>query len=420
MTANPFELVLRRIVDITKTLARHRMPVALIGLALTLVLALAYVMIDSLRINPARGEYTVKVLLRESGGLIPAQDVTLRGVPIGRVQSVNLSGNTVTAVVAIDSDTKIPANTAARVSALTAAGEQYLDLRPTDDHGPYLSDGATIAENRTTVPVPFNLLLDHAEGLLNQVDPAKVDTIIKELHVSPGGPKKLEAIVEGGTFLISTLDSVLPETVSTIRSSRTVFTTLTDTRRGLQATAGDLRQVLGGVSRMDGGFRRLVDTAPHALQQIDNIIADNSDTMVALLGNLTTVAQLSYVRVPALKALFPTDRPSVLDGIALVVHDGGIWGIADGYPRYACDYNRPHLPSSTPDFPEPYRYSYCENPDPAVLIRGARNAPRPPGDDTAGPPPGYDPLAKTDPTPVGPHSVPLTVGGPELPFQPPN
>ncbi|MGB3483249.1 MAG: MlaD family protein [Mycobacterium sp.] len=420
MTTNPIELVLRRIVDATRALARHRIPVALIGLALTLVIALAYVMIDSLRINPARGAFTVKVMLPQSGGLIPAQDVTLRGVPIGRVQSVNLVGSTVTAVVSIDSDAKIPANTVARVSALTAAGEQYLDLRPTDDHGPYLSEGATITENRTAVPVPFNQLLDHAEGLLNQVDPAKVDTIIKELHVTAAGPKKLEAIVEGGTFLISTLDSVLPETVRSIRASRTVLTTLSDTHHGLQATAGDLRQVLGGISRMDGGFRRLVDIAPHTLQQIDNIIADNSDTMVALLGNMTTVAQLSYVRVPALKALFPTDRPSVLDGIALVVRDGGIWGIGDGYPRYACDYNRPHLTTSTPDFPEPYRYGYCENPDPAVLVRGARNAPRPPGDDTAGPPPGYDPLAKTDPTPVGPHSIPLTVGGPTLPFEPPN
>jgi hypothetical protein len=50
--------------------------------------------------------------------------------------------------------------------------------------------------------------------------------------------------------------------------------------------------------------------------------------MVQLLGNLTTIAQLSYVRVPALKALFPTTRGSVLDAVDSIVHDGGIWGSA--------------------------------------------------------------------------------------------
>ena len=94
--------------------------------------------------------------------------------------------------------------------------------------------------------------------------------------------------------------------------------------------------------------------------------------------------------------------------------------IGDPYPRYGCDYNLPRPPSSQADFPEPYRYTYCANPDPSVLIRGARNAPRPPGDDTAGPPEGYDPLATTDPTPVGPQSAPTPHGRPPLPHEPPN
>lgn len=116
---------------------------------------------------------------------------------------------------------------------------------------------------------------------------------------------------------------------------------------------------------------------------LDKLIDDNSDTMVQLLGNLTTIAQLSYVRVPALKALFPTTRGSVIDSLGTAIRDGGVWAIVDAYPRYSCDYKLPRRPASLPDFPEPYRYTYCTNPDPAVLVRGARNAPRPPGDDNS-------------------------------------
>ena len=42
-------------------------------------------------------------------------------------------------------------------------------------------------------------------------------------------------------------------------------------------------------------------------------------------------------------------------------------------------------------------YNYCRDTDPAVLIRGAKNAPRPAGDDTYGPPPGADLGKRTDP-----------------------
>ena len=193
-----------------------------------------------------------------------------------------------------------------------------------------------------------------------------------------------------------------------------------DVHTSLDQTTHELQRILAGVNRMDGGFRRFVDTGSAPLKQLDAVINENSDTMVQLLGNLTTVAQLSYVHVPALKALFPDTRGSMLKSMAGIVHGGGVWALVDPYPRYSCDYKLPRHPPTQADYSEPYRYTYCDNPDPAVLIRGARNAPRPQGDDTAGPPTGYDPLAKTDPTPVGPNTVPLPFGGPQLPIEPPN
>lgn len=413
---SPWQLI----VTAVRSVARRRIMVALVSLALVLIVAIAYVVVVGLRVNPLRSQYTVSVSLPESGGLLPNQDVTLRGVPIGRVQSVNFTDHAVTAVAAIDADVQIPRDTMVRVSALTAAGEQYLDFRPRSGSGPFLSDGSTVAPNDTTIPVPFAQLLDHADGALNQVDPDKVAGIMRELRMGPDGPRKLAAIVDGGTFLISTLDSVLPQTISTIRSSRTVFTTIADVRDGLHDTVTDLGSIMRGANAMDGGYRRLVDAGSAPLKHLDAVVADNSGTMVGLLGNLTTIAQLSYVRVPALQALFPDTRGSMLEGVAGAVRDGGIWVIGDPYPRYSCDYKLPRHPPSQIDYSEPYRYTYCDNPDPSVLIRGARNAPRPPGDDTAGPPPGHDPVAKTDPTPVGPNTIPLPYGGPPLPFEPPN
>jgi virulence factor Mce-like protein len=400
-------------------LTRHRVVVSCIGLVLTVVLAGTYILVSALHIQPTRSTIAVRVLLPSSGGLLPNQDVTVRGIPVGRVLSIKPEGNGVLAVTGIDSDVRIPKDSSVRVSGLSPAGEQYLDFRPVRDSGPVLTDGSTVGENQTAVPITLARLMEDSDGALAQIDPVKLSAVTNELRVSGQGSHKLSAILDGGSLLLTTLYSVLPETVSLIRNSQTVLTTLSDTTPGFNRTARNLNDILTGVNKMDGGFRTLVDRGGAPLAALDNIIADNSDTMVQLLGNLTTIAQLSYLRVPALKALFPTYRGSMFDALATTFRDGGVWGIATAYPHYGCDYNLPRRSPFIPNFPEPYLYTYCPNPDPAVLIRGARNAPRPPGDDTAGPPPGVDPLKTADPTPLGPWSIPLTYGGPEMPQMPP-
>ncbi|HXL59823.1 MAG TPA: MlaD family protein, partial [Mycobacterium sp.] len=103
-TPNPAERLARLTVDSVRALGRHRVAVSVTGLVLTLIAAAAYIAVGSLGINPARSTIAVKVLLRESGGLLANQDVTLRGVPIGRVTSVNFTATGVEASAEINSN----------------------------------------------------------------------------------------------------------------------------------------------------------------------------------------------------------------------------------------------------------------------------------------------------------------------------
>ncbi len=392
---------------------------ALLALALTLVVSVSYLMVGVLQVRPLSATYRVTVQLSESGGLLPNQDVTVRGVRVGKVERLAFTPGGVEAVLRVSDDVRIPASSSVRVSALSAAGEQYVDFAATSDGGPYLSDGAVIARDRTAVPVPMAALLANADGVLAQVDPRKLERVKAELSLSGAGPEKLSAIVDGGMFLLSTLDSVLPETVGIIRSSRIVLSSAVDVNDGIAATAGNLRATMAGVAGMQDGYRALLGRSPATLGAIDNLFTDNSDTMVQLLGNLATVARLSYVRVPALDALFPDYRGSALEAFISTMHEHGLWVTADIYPRYACDYGTPRRPPSAADYPEPNLYTYCHDDDPSLLVRGARNAPRPAGDDTAGPPPGADLAATADPTPPGRYTIPTPYGGPTLPIEPP-
>ncbi|MFD1814604.1 MlaD family protein [Rhodococcus gannanensis] len=384
------------------------------GLALILVLGLGYLTLGVFGVRPTESTMTVRVHLADSGGLLPNQNVTLRGVPIGRVNSLELADDGVVAVATIDDSTQIPVGGEVRVAGLSLAGEQYLDFRPTTDEAPYLTDGAEVAMEDTATPVPLSQMMGNLDGMLAQIDPADVEAIVDELGMSPAGPEKLADIIDGGTFLLNTLDAVLPQTVDLLNTSKVALGTLGDGSR-MQESAANLRQVLGGIEAKDSGLRTLLDRTPGALQTIDAVIADNSPTMVKLLGNLATVAQLTTVRVPALQEFFfPKYRDgSTLEALSEVFRDGGVWAAVNFYPRVSCDYDVPRLPPWQADFPEPYLNVDCQNPDQSLLVRGARNAPRP-DDGFAGPDPNADRLQKASPSPVGPYSIPLPYAGPDL------
>ncbi|MGV0852407.1 MlaD family protein [Mycolicibacterium phlei] len=412
---------MRALLNLLRWARLRRLGLSAVALATMFVVGVVYLLFGTLRINPVDRDTLVRVHLDQTGGLLPDQDVTLRGVPVGRVRSIELSDTGAVAVAALRPGVRIPADADARVSALSPAGEQYLDFRADHNDGPYLADGDEIGVEKTAAPVTLAKLLGDLDGTLDQIDIAQLSAVLDELRVGPEGPEKLAAIIDGGAFLVSTLDSVLPQTARLIRNSKVVLSTVRDVGPGMAATSGHLAQILGGAERMAGGYTELLERGPETFAGIDALIADNSPTMVQLLGNLTTVSQLVYLRVPALEEFFfPRYRAgSALDAIGSTFRDGGVWGAVSLYSRYGCDFNLPKAPPTLTDFPEPYLYTYCPNPDPKYLVRGARNAPRPPGDDTAGPPPGAHPLQRADPTPVGRFTIPTPYGGPFLPLPPP-
>ncbi|EIU30465.1 mce related family protein [Mycobacteroides abscessus 5S-1212] len=98
---------------------RQKSTLSTLALVLTLVLAVTYLCVGALRANPFASTYRVTVKLSESGGLLPRQDVALRGVKIGTVQSLRITPQGVEATAEILSKYKIPAAARVRVTGLS-------------------------------------------------------------------------------------------------------------------------------------------------------------------------------------------------------------------------------------------------------------------------------------------------------------
>ncbi|MER5296773.1 MlaD family protein, partial [Streptomyces pharetrae] len=162
------------------------------------VLALSYLGIryaDLGRYAGVADYYTVDVRLPHTGGLFTHSDVTYRGVSVGRVGPIGLTSDGVVAELRIKrSAPRIPADTRAVVAGLSAVGEQYIDLRPQSDDGPYLADGARIEQSDTQVPAPVTDVLASIDDLTRSVPLEDLRTVVDEFgktfegHGRPGRP----------------------------------------------------------------------------------------------------------------------------------------------------------------------------------------------------------------------------------------
>ena len=93
--------------------------------------------------------YTVVAHFADSGGIFAGGEVSYRGVHVGRVERAGAhrrraSTSTSTSTTSYDD---IPADTLAVVGNRSAVGEQYVELQPQTDDGPYLRDDSEIASD---------------------------------------------------------------------------------------------------------------------------------------------------------------------------------------------------------------------------------------------------------------------------------
>jgi ABC-type transporter Mla subunit MlaD len=115
------------------------------------------------------GRINVTLQLPSTGGLYRFSNVTYRGVQVGKVTEVKLTETGAEATLTLDTSPKIPADLKADVLSVSAVGEQYVDLRPRTDSGPYLRDGSVIAVANTTIPQQVGPMLEQVSALVKSI-----------------------------------------------------------------------------------------------------------------------------------------------------------------------------------------------------------------------------------------------------------
>jgi phospholipid/cholesterol/gamma-HCH transport system substrate-binding protein len=358
------------------------------------------------------GGYVVHADFADGGGIFPNAPVTYRGVPVGRVVAVTLHGGGARADLRLDGGVRVPSDLRAVVSQRSAVGEQYLDLRPAADAGPYLRNGSVIPRDRTGVPLAPETLLANLDALVRSVDPDDLAVVIDELGTAfEGNEDALRRIVDASSALLTDANASLPETVALIRDGRTVLAAQEASGDAIRRWAAGLAQLSETLRAADPDLRRLLAAGPPAATELVALLRGLDPAIGTLLGNLVTVNGIAARRLPGIEQILVVYPLAVAGGFTVTPGDG------TAHLGLVVNVNDP----------PPCTYGQSERCSSGDLARGSgvrstNNGPRPGGRDPAPPaqpapagsPPagqtvsGYDPVTGLV---LGPDGSPLQFGG---------
>ncbi|OEJ23554.1 ABC transporter substrate-binding protein [Streptomyces agglomeratus] len=359
--------------------------------------------------------YTVRAEFADSGGIYSGAEVTYRGVPVGRVGELRLTGaGGVSVALDLKDSPSIPADSLAVVANRSAVGEQYVDLQPRSGNGPGLRDGSRIPRRNTRIPVPTTELILSLDRLVTSVDKQDLRITVDELGKAFAGTgPHLSRLVDSGNALIESASDSLPQTIALIEDSRKVLKTQADQGSSIKSFSRDLALLTGQLKSSDGDIRSLMTSGTTASRQVDELLKDNRTHLPVLLGNLISGGQVTAARLPGVEQVLVTFPVVVSGSYTVIPGDGtthfGMVVNADDPPPCRQGYGTQRRdPSDTTDRPA-NTGARCTAPRGGdTSVRGAQNAP---GADRASGRASH--VAAYDPgtgTATGPDGTPVQIG----------
>jgi phospholipid/cholesterol/gamma-HCH transport system substrate-binding protein len=328
------------------------------------------------------GTYLVRLELADGGGLFTNGEVTYRGVAVGRVGDMRLTDDGMEADLVIDdSAPPIPVDTKAVVANRSAIGEQFVDLQPRGDGGPFLTDGAVIRREQTSVPMPVTTLLSNLNAFSESVPTESMRVVVDELYtaLNDTGPS-LQVLLDSAMSFTDEAANHLPQTITLINDGSKVLQTQVDSSAAWREFASNAKLFAHELASADGDLRQLISAAPQAATQLSQLLADTNPGLPVLLANLTTTAEIFESRVGGMRQLFVNLPKAVAATSTAIQPDDPRLAIALTFwdpPPCVTGYGTPYREGEdTSELPFDTT-SACTLPyGDERLVRGSQNAPR--------------------------------------------
>lgn len=235
--------------------------------------------------------YQVTVDFQDVLDLVPQSNVKVDDVNVGRVDSVDLAPDGVTAQVkvSLNGAVGLPANAVGSIEQTSLLGEKYVLLAAptTEPAAGKLGDGATIALPRTTRGAELEEVFGALSLLLNGGGVAQLQTVTRELNAALSGREgDVRSLLEQTDTLVGGLNDQRSEISRALVGLNTLSRTVNAQKTNLQRALDEL----------PAGIQTLEEQRPQLvllLKQLDqlgvvatSVINQSKDSLVADLQAL--------------------------------------------------------------------------------------------------------------------------------------
>ncbi|MFR9804198.1 MCE family protein [Pseudonocardia sp. RS010] len=265
--------------------ARRPVPLAITGLVLIAVFAVV-----AFQAPVIFGGATYHAEFGEAAGLQADDRVTVAGVEVGRVASVELDGDHVDVAFRVD-DAWVGDRTSASIEIATLLGSKYLALDPQGDRE--LDPGTPIPRERTLSPFDVVEAFNGLSGTIDQLDTDQLADSLRTLaETFRDTPDDVRGTLDGLSRLSATISGRDEQIRRLLAGARNLSSILADRRGDLDTLLSDGNLLLSELQQRKDAIDRLLDGTRLLSQQLSGLVADNKDQLRPTLETLDSVTEV--------------------------------------------------------------------------------------------------------------------------------
>ena len=277
-----------------KGLARRTL-INLVAIGVVSAVLIVYALAQLLTGALLDDSYPLTVRLPSTGGLIPQQEVTLSGVPVGLVEGFELEGEHVNVALSIDETRKIPTKVDAVILRRSAVGEQAIDFRPYEDTGDEFFKPGDIVDPRDVVtPVEVQRLLTLADEVFSPVDPENAGKLISELaDIVRGRRDDIRSIISDSAEFSSDIADNGADYDKLFREGRKVTAALAKDRKVIAGSLGDMADAAAVLADMRTDFEGLLASAPPLLRTVNDLVNRANPNLSCVITDFAAINEFT-------------------------------------------------------------------------------------------------------------------------------
>ncbi|WP_396928993.1 MCE family protein [Mycolicibacterium sp.] len=281
-----------------------------LGLAIVLVSLIVGGSIAAVRVAREVDRVHVVAYFENSNGVFVGDDVRIKGVRVGGIDSIEPQPTRVKIAFWFDAKYKVPADAKAVILSPTLVTSRAIQLTPRYTGGPALQDNAVIPRDRTAVPVEFDEFrqqLERLTTLLQPTEPGGVSTLGALVNTAADnlrgqGPAIREAIVRLSQS-VSALADHSPDIFSSVKNLATLVSALQDSTVLIRQLNQNLASVTGLLTNNPTEVGDAVKDLNGVIGDLTAFVSANRDALGTTSDKLTSVSQALTGSIDDIKQL---------------------------------------------------------------------------------------------------------------------